>query len=247
MRMFFKTFLISFFIYSCSSEIDKGIEANSLISPDYNFSVELFECELNEDYTLLNLESFLSDLVKNENYKNNQEYDLEVFFPKSEFVNEFVLNLKTYSDEDNYNSFINQLSTKGFDEIAKCKFNKNDYNGLLLIDQGIQQDKYVNELLRCDYKEGFNFGTFRVAIDRFKNKMNSLKIPYEAVYIQTDDSPRSFIWINNFYFNEPSDLILSDWLNDKEAQEIKQEFLDNANCINANMHDVFVLTNVYKK
>ena len=76
MWMFFKAFLISFFIYSCSSEIDKGIEANSLISPDYNFSVELFECLLNEDYTLLNLESFLSDLVKNENYKNDQAYDL---------------------------------------------------------------------------------------------------------------------------------------------------------------------------
>ena len=246
MQLFFKTFLISFLLYSCSSEIDKGIEANLLISPDYNFSVELFECELNESYTLLNLESFLSNLVKSDNYQDD-DYGLEIFFPKSNYVNEFMLTLKTYSDNDNYNDFINQLSTKGFDEIARCKFNKNDYNALLLIDQEIQENKYVNELLRCNYNEGFNFGTFRVAIDRFKNKMNSLKIPYEAVYIQTDDSPRSFIWINNFYFNEPSDLILSDWLNDKEAQEIKQEFLDNANCINANMHDVFVLTNIYKK
>jgi len=247
MHLFFKTFFISLFIYSCSYEIDKDIEANSLISPDYNYSVELFECVLNENYTLLNLESFFSDLVKNENYQNVNNYDLEVFFPKTQFVNEFVLNLKTYSDEDNYNSFINQLSTKGFDEIAKCKFKNNDYSSLLIIDQAIQQDKYVNELLRCDYNEGFNFGTFRVAIDRFKTKMNSLNIPYEAVYIQSDDSPRSFIWINNFYSNEPSHLISSDWLNEKDAQEIKQEFLDNAKCIDAKMHDVFVLTNNYKK
>ena len=246
MQLFFKTFLISFFLYSCSSEIDKGIEANLLISPDYNFSVELFECELNESYTLLNLESFLSDLVKSDNYQND-DYGLEIFFPKSNYVNEFMLTLKTYSDNDNYNDFINQLSTKGFDEIARCKFNKNDFNGLLLIDQEIQENKYVNELLRCNYNEGFNFGTFRVAIDRFKNQMNSLNIAYEAVYLQTNKSPRSFIWINNFYSNEPSELIPSDWLSNEESQEIRQEFLDNANCIDAKMHDVFVLTNNYKK
>ena len=246
MQLFFKTFLISFFLYSCSSEIDKGIEANLLISPDYNFSVELFECELNESYTLLNLESFLSDLVKSDNYQND-DYGLEIFFPKSNYVNEFMLTLKTYSDNDNYNDFINQLSTKGFDEIARCKFNKNDYNGLVLIDQEIQENKYVNELLRCNYNEGFNFGTFRVAIDRFKNQMNSLNIAYEAVYLQTNKSPRSFIWINNFYSNEPSELIPSDWLSNEESQEIRQEFLDNANCIDAKMHDVFVLTNNYKK
>ena len=246
MQLFFKTFLIVFFLYSCSSEIDKGIEANLLISPDYNFSVELFECELNESYTLLNLESFLSDLVKSDNYQND-DYDLEIFFPKPNYVNEFMLTLKTYSDNDNYNDFINQLSTRGFDEIARCKFNKNDYNGLLLIDQEIQENKYVNELLRCNYNEGFNFGTFRVAIDRFKNQMNSLNIAYEAVYIQTNKSPRSFIWINNFYSNELSELIPSDWLSNAESQEIRQEFLDNANCIDAKMHDVFVLTNNYKK
>ncbi|MDC3113888.1 hypothetical protein OA526_03580 [Gammaproteobacteria bacterium] len=246
MQLFFKTFLISFFLYSCSSEIDKGIEANLLISPDYNFSVELFECELNETYTLLNLESFLSDLVKSDNYQND-DYDLEIFFPKPNYVNEFMLTLKTYSDNDNYNDFINQLSTKGFDEIARCKFNKNDYNGLVLIDQEIQENKYVNELLRCNYNKGFNFGTFRVAIDRFKNQMNSLNIAYEAVYLQTNKSPRSFIWINNFYSNEPSELIPSDWLSNEESQEIRQEFLDNANCIDAKMHDVFVLTNNYKK
>ena len=129
----------------------------------------------------------------------------------------------------------------------KFKFNKNDYNGLLLIDQEIQENKYVNELLRCNYNEGFNFGTFRVAIDRFKNQMNSLNIAYEAVYLQTNKSPRSFIWINNFYSNEPSELIPSDWLSNEESQEIRQEFLDNANCIDAKMHDVFVLTNNYKK
>ena len=243
MHFSFKSFLIIIFIFSCSSEVDKGIEANLLISPDYNFSIEFFECNLNAGYTLLNLESFLSDLTRNEKSKNNDVYDLEVFFPKSNYVNEFILNLKTYRNDNTYNNFINELSAKGFDEIARCKFDKNNYQGKLLIDYKTKQQKYNNEILRCNYNDGFNFGTFRVAIDRFINQIQSLNIPYDAIYIQSDGSSRSFIWINNFYSNEPADVILSDWLDNAEAKDIKEEFLENAKCINADMHDVFVLKN----
>ena len=243
MHFSFKSFLLIIFIFSCSSEVDKGIEANLLISPDYNFSIEFFECNLNAGYTLLNLESFLSDLTRDEKSKNNDVYDLEVFFPKSNYVNEFILNLKTYRNDNTYNNFINELSAKGFDEIARCKFDNNNYQGKLLIDYKTKQQKYNNEILRCNYNDGFNFGTFRVAIDRFINQIQSLNIPYDAIYIQSDGSPRSFIWINNFYSNEPADVILSDWLDNAEAKDIKEEFLENAKCINADMHDVFVLKN----
>ena len=243
MHFSFKSFLIIIFIFSCSSEVDKGIEANLLISPDYNFSIEFFECNLNAGYTLLNLESFLSDLTRDEKSKNNDVYDLEVFFPKSNYVNEFILNLKTYRNDNTYNNFINELSAKGFDEIARCKFDNNNYQGKLLIDYKTKQQKYNNEILRCNYNDGFNFGTFRVAIDRFINQIQSLNIPYDAIYIQSDGSSRSFIWINNFYSNEPADVILSDWLDNAEAKDIKEEFLENAKCINADMHDVFVLKN----
>ena len=243
MHFSFKSFLIIIFIFSCSSEVDKGIEANLLISPDYNFSIEFFECNLNAGYTLLNLESFLSDLTRNEKSKNNDVYDLEVFFPKTNYVNEFILNLKTYRNDNTYNNFINELSAKGFDEIARCKFDKNNYQGKLLIDYKTKQQKYNNEILRCNYNDGFNFGTFRVAVDRFINQIQLLNIPYDAIYIQSDDSSRSFIWINNFYSNEPANVILADWLDNAEAKDIKEEFLENAKCINADMHDVFVLKN----
>ena len=243
MHFSFKSFFIIIFIFSCSSEVDKGIEANLLISPDYNFSIEFFECNLNTGYTLLNLESFLSDLTRNEKSKNNDVYDLEVFFPKSNYVNEFILNLKTYRNDDTYNNFINELSAKGFDEIARCKFDKNNYQGKLLIDYKTKQQKYNNEILRCNYNDGFNFGTFRVAVDRFINQIQLLNIPYDAIYIQSDDSSRSFIWMNNFYSNEPANVILADWLDNAEAKDIKEEFLENAKCINADVHDVFVLKN----
>ena len=242
MHSFYKYSLILIFLISCSSESDNAVEANSLISPDYQFSSEFFECKLNDDYTLLNLESFFSNLLKNDLLNNDGMFDIEVFFPKSIYVSEFILNLKNYSNQDIYNSFLEQLSINGFDEIAECRFDKNEYSGLLLIEEESKMPKYINELLKCEYNQGFNYGTFRIAIDRFANEMNSLKIPYEAIYIQNDKSTNSFIWINNFYTTDFSDVISSDWINNTEAKEIKQEFLENAKCIEAKMYDAFLLT-----
>ena len=242
MHSFYKYSLILIFLISCSSESDNAVEANSLISPDYQFSSEFFECKLNDDYTLLNLESFFSNLLKNDLLNNDGMFDIEVFFPKSIYVSEFILNLKNYSNQDIYNSFLEQLSINGFDEIAECRFDKNEYSGLLLIEEESKMPKYINELLKCEYNQGFNYGTFRIAIDRYANEMNSLKIPYEAIYIQNDKSTNSFIWINNFYTTDFSDVISSDWINNTDAKEIKQEFLENAKCIEAKMYDAFLLT-----
>jgi len=242
MHSLYKYSLIFIFLISCSSESNNAIEANLLISPNYQFSNELFECKLNDGYTLLNLESFFSNLLKNDLSNNDGVFDIEVFFPKTRYVSEFILNLKNYSNQDIYNSFLEQLSINGFDEIAECRFNKNEYSGLLLIEEESKMPKYINELLKCEYNKGFNYGTFRVAIDRFVNEMNSLKIPYEAIYIQNNKSTNSFIWINNFYTKDFSDVISIDWINNTEANEIKQEFLENAKCIEAKMYDAFLLT-----
>ena len=243
MHSLYKYSLITIFLISCSSENDKGgIEANLLISPDYQFSSEFFECKLNDGFTLLNLESFLSSLVRKESIKSDGNYDIEVFFPKSNYVNEFILNLKNYSIDDIYSNFLDELSTAGFDEIAGCKFDKNGYKGLSIIDQEFKDPAYVNELLSCNYNEGFNYGTFRVAIDKFANEINNLKIPYEVIYYQTDSSPGSFIWINNFYSKDFSDVISTNWINNPEANEIKNEFEENASCIDAKMYDAFLIT-----
>ena len=71
--------LISLILISCSSENTKQIEANLLIEPNYEFSAEFFECKLNDGYTLLNLESFLSTLVRSDLEQNNLKYDVNVY------------------------------------------------------------------------------------------------------------------------------------------------------------------------
>ena len=68
--------LIVIFLTSCSSDLNEGLEANLLISPDYQFTTQFFECKLNEGFNLISLESFLSDLVKEDSNNKTKEYDI---------------------------------------------------------------------------------------------------------------------------------------------------------------------------
>ena len=88
--------LILFFLVSCSSSDQQLIEGNKLITPQYEFSAEFFECNLNEGYTLLNLESFISSLTRSKSSIDETIYDVGVFFPNSDFENKFMINYLIY-------------------------------------------------------------------------------------------------------------------------------------------------------
>ena len=233
--------LISLILISCSSENTKQIEANLLIEPNFEFSAEFFECNLNEGYTLLNLESFISSLTRSKSSIDEKIYDVGVFFPNSDFENKFMINLKNYSNNNIYELFLNEISTRGFDQIASCNFEQNNFKGLSLISSIAENDKSSHsvEILRCVYNNGFNYGSFRVAIDRFNITMEALNIPYEALYLVKNNDEDEFTWINNFYVDNYSDLISSEWISMQVAEDIKQEFSENAKCIDAKSYDVF--------
>ena len=233
--------IIIIFLTSCSSDVKDSLEANLLISPDYDFSTQFFECKLNKGFNLINLETFLSDLVKENSIENTEAYDFKIYFPKSEYVDQFILTLQNYTKNDTYTKFIDNLSNMGFDEIASCKYDKNELMGvsLLISDLEIEKSSYSAELLRCIYNEGYNFGTFRIAIERFTNQINLLKIPYEALYIESNQSSEDFIWINNYYSKDFSNEISAEWSNNTETIDIKDEFTENAKCVDAKLYDVF--------
>ena len=236
--------LIIAFLISCSSENTKQIEANLLIEPNYEFSAEFFECKLNDGYTLLNLESFLSTLVRSDLEENNVKYDINVYFPKSNYVNQFIINVKNYSDQDIYNYILDRLSRRGFDEIAGCKFDKEEFYGQSLLgnENKINNPDYVSEILRCEYNEGYNYGTFRIAIERFSLEIKSLDISYEALYLHNKDYPNSFIWINNIYKDTFSSEIRSNWIKNSNAENVKKEFQENAKCFDSKIYDAFLIT-----
>lgn len=238
------TFIIIALLISCSSENNKQIEANLLISPSYEFTSELYDCKLNDGYTLLNLESFFSTFIKSEINKTDLTFNLNILFPKSIYVNEFVINIVNYAEKDIYDFFLEKISTRGFDEIASCNFDNNTLSGISLFSSEEQKEKtkYVSELLRCEYNEGYNYGTFRVAIERFSLEMKSLNIPYEALYLQSSDYSRSFVWVNNIFTENFSEAINNNWITNKLAENIKEEFIQNAKCIDSKKYDAYSIT-----
>ena len=242
MKVSFKYLIPILFLISCNPDSDSSFDASSLIVPDYKFSNHLVECILKDGANLLTLEIFLSDLVKDKFYKNNQ-FRLRAYFPKVNYKNKFILNIQNNSNEDIYSPLINDLSLKSFDQIASCSFITPELKGISLFDSEIIDKTLPNtsEILKCNYNEGFNYGTFRIAVDRFLNQMSSLKIPYQILYLQDELVADNFIWINNFYSEDYSKKINDFWINTPEAREIKNEFLNNAQCIESNIYYSFAV------
>ena len=242
MKIFSKYLLIIFFLNGCSSDADLSFKANSLIVPDYKFSNYLIECNLKDNSNLLSLESFLSNLIKDKLYMDNK-FTLRAHFPKTSFVDKFILDIQNNSNEDIFPYLINDLSIQGFDRIASCNFNTTKLYGISLFENKIDniESPITTEILSCNYIDGSNYGNFRLAIDRFLNQIATLKISYKAVYLQNQNSTNEFIWINNFYSDDYSNQITNLWINTNEAQEIKNEFLENAQCIKANIYNSYTI------
>ena len=241
MKTSYLTILATFFLFSCSKNIDNNIEINQLITPDYNFSNYFFDCNLNDGSSLLQLESFLSGFIKNDIFQNTSSYSLKVFFPENDTVDKFKISIKNYTANDIFTDVINELSKNGFDAVASCNFNSNLFNGLSLYNYTDKKQNISNnaEILRCFYKPGFNYGTFRISLDRFISKMNQLKIQYGIEYFQEELNSGEFIWINYFYQEDFKNNISTQWLSDPDSTEIKNEFLDNAECIDSKIYRFF--------
>ena len=241
MKISYSVILVIFFLFSCSKNTDNNIEISKLIIPDYNFSNYFFDCNLNDGSSLLNLESFLSGFINNSIFKNTSSYSLKVFFPKNDIVDKFKISIKNKTSNDIFTNVINELSQNGFDAVASCNFNSNLFNGLSLYNYTDKKQNISNnaEILRCFYKPGFNYGTFRISLDRFISKMNQLKIQYGIEYFQEELNSGEFIWINYFYQEDFKNNISTQWLSDPDSTEIKNEFLDNAECIDSKIYKFF--------
>ena len=239
MKNYFIFFVFFIFIFSCSSEKKETVDANSLIKPKFQFNDYLFECNIKENSNLINLEAFLSNFVKGPLTKDDID-TFKVYVPKSNSFQTFIFHLQTSIDKDIYIDFIETLSQKGFDKIAVCEFNSNKLTSFneLSIDLNLSDIEF-SEILRCEYNTDYNYGNFRISINKFLDQMRSLKIPYELNYIQEDSSSREFTWINNFYTKDFSSQISTKWINSYEANQIKNEFLSNAQCLDSNIYQTF--------
>jgi hypothetical protein len=87
--------LISFFIItSCGgSSTETSSSLSALIQPEFTYSQDFFDCSINSEYSLMNLESFFSSFV--DGYKKKDDgVKVSVLFPdKVDVIKKFIISV----------------------------------------------------------------------------------------------------------------------------------------------------------
>ena len=236
-------FLISVVLVACGNEKIQTKSLNSLISPNYSFNQDFFYCDLNKNMSLLNLESFLSKFVSDNVNDFSNILDINILFPdKTQEVTEFVFSVRSNQNSKEVSDFVNLLDMDDFNKIASCNYaiQQLDATDLIQSESEATNDFLNVEILRCTYNPGYNFGTFRISIDRFVNEVGRLKLPYSLSYINLKKN-NSFIWINSFNINNHEEFLEKNWISDDESKAIKDEFNENATCLDSKKYKSYEL------
>ena len=236
-------FLISVVLVACGNEKIQTKSLNSLISPNYSFNQDFFYCDLNKNMSLLNLESFLSKFVSDNVNDFSNILDINILFPdKTQEVTEFVFSVRSNQNSKEVSDFVNLLDMDDFNKIASCNYaiQQLDATDLIQSESEATNDFLNVEILRCTYNPGYNFGTFRISIDRFTNAVGRLKLPYSLSYINLKKN-NSFIWINSFNINNQEEFLEKNWISDDESKAIKDEFNENATCLDSKKYKSYEL------
>jgi hypothetical protein len=212
---------------SCGSkDSNDEIKLSSLIQPNFSFTYDLIECELNKNSSLLDLEFLFSKNIDKYKAITDGKIRLSILFPENKInVSGFIIAIKSNTDYGNLESFISQIQRDQFNDIALCKFIINQNKGFNILEykNNSNLDYEFVEILICQYKEGYNYGSFEITINRFLNYIQKLDIPYSLNYVNKSKN-NEFIWINSFHN-------IDSWVMENEAIEIKDEFIENASCI----------------
>ena len=236
-------FLISVVLVACGNEKIQTKSLNSLISPNYSFNQDFFYCDLNKNMSLLNLESFLSKFVSDNVNDFSNILDINILFPdKTQEVTKFVFSVRSNQNSNEVSDFVNLLDMDDFNKIASCNYaiQQLDATDLIQSESEATNDFLNVEILRCTYNPGYNFGTFRISIDRFVNAVGRLKLPYSLSYINLKKN-NSFIWINSFNINNQEEFLEKNWISDDESKAIKDEFSENATCLDSKKYKSYEL------
>ena len=234
MYRFLTLILITITMASCGSkDSNDEIKLSSLIQPNFSFTYDLIECELNKNSSLLDLEFFFSKNIDKYKAITDGKIRLSILFPENKInVSGFIIAIKSNTDYGNLESFISQIQRDQFNDIALCKFITNQNKGFNILEykNNSNLDYEFVEILTCQYKEGYNYGSFEITINRFLNYIQKLDIPYSLNYINKSKN-NEFIWINSFHNNDYKQILIDSWVMENEAIEIKDEFIENASCI----------------
>ncbi|MGB1067870.1 MAG: hypothetical protein ACPGYH_03220 [Gammaproteobacteria bacterium] len=217
---------------------------SSLVKADFSYNQDLFDCTLNENESLIGLESFFSKNI--EEYKNITELEnlnISIFFPENNTnITNFIISIISYNNPLGLKKFIDALKSDAINEVASCSFAIFQHKGINLKEELISNNSFINaEILRCKYNNTYNFGTFQISINRFINNLRAIELPYSISYLEDNSKNDSFIWINYFYTEDYEDILLKNWANKEDSAQIQSEFSANATCIDSKKYKSYKL------
>jgi len=248
MHKLLNIFLVIILLSACSkSEYNDQIKLSSLVKADFSYTQDLFDCTLNENESLISLESFFSKNI--EEYKKIAELEslnISIFFPENNAnISTFIISIISNNNPLGLKKFIDAVKSDAITEIASCSFAIFQNKGINLKEELINNNNdisFINaEILRCKYNDTYNFGTFQISINRFINNLRTVELPYSISYLEDNSKNDSFIWINYFYTEDYEDILLDNWANKEESAEIQSEFSTNATCIDSKKYKSYKL------
>ncbi len=232
------------FLVSCNNKEDDSISLNSLIVPEYTYTQDFFYCDLKESSSLINLESFLSSLVAKYQKELSIFNNIDILFPEAQQeVSRFVFSIRSSNNLDALKRFIEILKKEGLSSISTCIFSTDQSSGLDMNNSiKVNTNDFISiEILRCKYNTDYNYGTFRIATDRFISSVGRLKMPYSFSYINSSQADTDFLWINSFSINDYKDFLENNWIKEEESKAIKDEFNENATCLDSKKYKSYSL------
>ena len=246
MHKFLNILLVIILLSACSNnDSTNETKLSSLIKADFSYTQDLFDCTLNENESLISLESFFSKNI--EEYKKIAELEslnISIFFPENNAnISTFIISIISNNNPLGLKKFIDAVKSDNITEIASCSFAIFQNKGINLKEElTINNISFINaEILRCKYNDTYNFGTFQISINRFINNLRTVELPYSISYLEDNSKNDSFIWINYFYTEDYEDILLDNWANKEESAEIQSEFSTNATCIDSKKYKSYKL------
>ena len=240
------TLIILILLSACSDrDSENEIKLSTLIEADFTYTQDLFNCSLNQNQSLISLETFFSkNISKYKTLAEEESLGLSIFFPDNNSnITNFIISIISNKNPGGIKKFIDAINEDSFDKVATCSFAIYQNRGINFQEKSTKKtDLYTNvEILNCNFNDGYNFGTFEISINKFINNLRLIKLPYSMSYLEDNSSNNDFIWINYYYTDDYEKILLENWIGNNNSMEIQNEFSENATCIESNKYKSYRL------